>query len=150
MITAIVFSSSIAMADGFRCLTMDGDLKINVFNSTDLEVGTRTGAVMIVSDPTVQNGRKSIATFKNSDGLLQSEGTHYEAKVDLRYKNSNRKGENIAGTKLGALSEIHLFINHNYSRPINDGEVTTADLVLLKRSGDTILKQMVCSRYLKN
>src|SRR3989338_1707434 len=103
VMAAVMASSTAAFADGFVCETRAQDLNVKVYNNTNPELGTRTAAVMVLSDPSVSHGRKTIARFQNSNGLISNTGAHYEAKVDLRYNDSARKGELIGGTKLGQL-----------------------------------------------
>src|ERR1044072_840981 len=101
MKTLVLIASALvgasAFADGFVCENLDANLRIKAYNHTQAEEGTRVGATMIVSDPSISHGRSTIATFADADSLLTSDGASYTAKVDLRFNNSGRKGENIAG-----------------------------------------------------
>src|SRR6185503_10108376 len=67
-------ASSAAYADGFKCETLAGDLAIKAYNNTQPSEGTRTGAVMVLSDPAVNSGRKTIARFTDVNGVLTSQG----------------------------------------------------------------------------
>jgi len=146
-----VFMGTQAWADGFRCQSIDGDLNVSVFNHTQPEIGTRVGAVMVLSDPSVKAGRKTIARFTGVNGTLASDSLTYIAKVDLRFKDSRRKGELLAGTRLGQLAEIQLDVDgFTYLQPIADGDLVSGTLSLTKRSGDIIEVAMDCVRYLKN
>jgi len=150
IITVIaLLAGSSAYADGFVCTNVDGDLKIKVFNHVQPEVGTRTGAIMIVSDPTISHGRKTIATF-NDASLLQNEGASYMSKVDLRFSNSNRSGESVGGSKLGNLKEIILDVDFLYGDNLQDGDITEGTAILVRRSGSTLYHDMECVRYLKD
>jgi hypothetical protein len=130
--------SASAHADGFNCQTVDGDLTVKLYNNTAAEAGTRVGAVMIVSDPSVSGGRKTIARFTDTNGLLDSRSSRYEANVDLRFTDSARKGENILGTKLGQLDKIIADIDFSYAAPVEAGEEVSGSLILVKRNGDRV------------
>lgn len=150
LMTLIGTLSTPALADGFVCRALDEDLNVRVYNHTSPEKGTRNAAIMVLSDPTVQSDRKTIAVFKDSTGLLSSETLSYDAKVDLRYKNSSRKGEYVAGTRLGYVDRFILDVFFSYVNPLRDGELTDAIFTIVKRNGEEITLDMECERYLKN
>lgn len=145
----MIAASSIASADGFVC-EGDSGIKIKVYNNTEASEGTRNAAVLVVSDTSVGHGNKTIARFTDVAGTLSQKGTVYVAKVDLRFNDSERKGEWIAGTKLGELAHIKLSVAHNYLSPMAHGETTYATAKYLKRNGDVLTEKMECTRYLKN
>lgn len=144
-----VISSTVALADGFVC-TSESGLNLKVYNHTDAAQGTRTASVMVISDSNVGAGNKTIAKFTDVKGTLNSQSQVYTADVDLRFSDSNRKGELIGGTKLGQLAQIELAIDFSYSQPLNNGEETSAALTLTKRNGEKIVENVNCVRYLKN
>lgn len=146
---AMIFAGTQAKADGFVC-TSESGLVVKVYNHTQPEMGTRSGAIMIVSDSNINAGNKTIATFKDSTGLLKSKELVYTGKVDLRFNDSSRKGELIGGTKLGELAKIMLSVNFSYAHPVAYGETLTGYVYLVKRN-DTVLSETAnCVRYLKN
>ncbi len=151
-VLAVVFATAAtaAYADGFKCSATDGSLNVMVYNNVQPEFGTRTAAKMVLSNPVVAYGNKTIATFEDSTGLLSSEGAAYEAKVDLRYANSNRKGELVAGTKLGYIDSLRLEVPFSYYAPVPAGTRLASVLRIEKRNGDSIDVEMDCVRYLKN
>jgi hypothetical protein len=138
-----------ARADGFRCQTADESLNITVYNQTSRDAGTRNAAVLIVSDPTVATGNRTIARF-TADETLDNTGSSYDARVDLRYKDSNRRGEYIGGTRLGELRTINLDVAFSYANPVVEGSDLPAVLTLVKRDGDEIVLDATCARYLAN
>jgi hypothetical protein len=146
----VMMTASSAMADGFVCETLDGSLNIKAYNHTAPEAGTRTGAILVLSDPAVQSGRKTIARFEDVEGNLSSSGAEYVANVDLRFANSGRKGELILGTKLGQLDQVILDLDYVYNHVSKDGEEVKGSLLLVKRNGDRIVSLVECARYLKN
>jgi hypothetical protein len=148
-ILAMGFSGA-AMADGFICDTANGQYTVKVYDQTSASKGTRNGAIMIISDNTIQLGRKTVATFESEQTLRDRQGASYEASVDLRYNNSNRAGENVFGTKLGEIDTIRLNVGYDYNSPVKSGEELDGQLIVLKRNGQKGKLQVACSRYLKN
>ena len=149
LIALVLISSSIAKADGFLCETQTG-LRLKVFNHLQPSRGTRAPAVMVVSDSKVQSDRKTIAVFRDVDAKLLLEEDTYLAKVDLRRRESNRQGELLAGTKLGNVDQIKLYIDFSYGRAVEHGTELTGTMTLLKRDAGLIVEQAICTRYLKN
>ncbi len=146
---AALTTASIASADGFVCVSTAQDLKVHVFNHVTPQAGTRNGAVMVLSNPKVSLGRKTIAKF-DSEGLLSNEASRYTADVDLRFTDSSRKGELIAGTKLGYIDSMVLDVDFTYAAPVISGTVIDGVLTIAKRNGESTLVNMECERYLKN
>jgi len=146
----MIMASTAAHADGFLCDNQEGNLRIKVYHHTQPQLGTRNVAVMIVSDPTVADGRKTIATFDADKALLTSSSATYTANVDLRFSTSNRKGENVGGTKLGELDQIILHVDYSFDNPVPAGSEVGGEAVLVRRgSASDIRIPMNCSRYLK-
>lgn len=147
-LSMLVLGAVQAKADGFVCQSDDGSLNLRAFNQTAPVAGTRNAAVLIVSDPTVSFGRKTIARF-TAGHTLANAGSTYLANVDLRYNDSGRKGELIGGTKLGELKQIKLNVAFSYALPIPAGQDVDALITLTKRSGEKIALPASCTRYLK-
>ena len=148
-------STSIAQADGFKCVGQNTGLNINVFNHTDPSDGTRSPAVMVVSDPMIGSPNKTIAKFSSDNRNLDYLGYgKYSAKVDLRFNDSGRQGENIAGTKLGQLATIVLAIEFAYNQNTTDLARAVAEIPgkisYNKRNGEVLEEAVACTRYLKN
>ncbi|MGE3974210.1 MAG: hypothetical protein AB7F59_06770 [Bdellovibrionales bacterium] len=146
---ALLATASQAQADGWVCATESEDLKVQVYNQVQPELGTRTAAVMVLSDPRVSEGRKTIARF-TAGNTLSNQGASYVADVDLRRTDSSAKGELIAGTKLGFIDSITLDVAFSYSRPVAAGTIVAGDLTILKRNGRVTQLEVACKRYLKN
>jgi hypothetical protein len=146
---SMVLAAGSARADGFVCETMDGTLKAKVYHEVQPEEGTRNPAVLILSNPSVQAGRKTIATFEGNE-TLEGSVLNYVAKVDLRYNNSNTKGEYLLGTRLGELKSIALDVDFTYANPVPRGQELSGMISAVKRNGEVIEAEVVCTRYLKN
>ncbi len=146
---AATLAGSVASADGFVCATEAQDLKVQVYNHVQPEHGTRNAAKMVLSNPQLALGRKTIAAF-SSASLLDNHATVYTADVDLRFSESSRKGELIAGTKLGFIDTITLAVDFSYTRPMIEGATTEGILTIVKRNGDVKEVAVECERYLKN
>lgn len=143
-------SASIAKADGFKCMTAEGYLAVKVYNHTEPSMGTRSVSTMIISDPSVGFGRKTVALFTSEKGTLAAHGLgKYVAAVDLRMKASRRAGEYLVGTRLGELDTISLDLDFNYAYPVEDGAEVLGLATFVKRNGEVLSRELVCSRYLK-
>ena len=148
LIAGLVLSQS-ALADGFICESQEQGLRVKAFHKTQPELGTRNAAILIVSNTSINFGRKTIATFSADNAVLSNKAAHYDASVDLRFKTSNRKGELIGPTKLGQLQNIKLDVAFSYATPVADGAQMPGVVTLVKRSGDEIELDVTCTRYLK-
>jgi hypothetical protein len=153
--TIVSLLSTMAFADGFNCSTKSDDLNISVYNMVNPTDGTRSPSVMVVSDPAVSTGRKTIAKFLANDGLLSTphladDRLTYVGKVDLRYNNSGRTGELILGTHLGEVDTVRLDVSFVYGDNLVDNQVVDALVILTKRDGERIIRQANCARYLKD
>ena len=143
----VLLATSAAHADGFRCQTKEGDLNIRIYNETN--GATRNASVMVLSDPFVQHGNKTIAVFRAENSVLGQTGARYVANVDLRYNESGRGGENVGGTKLRYLKHIVVDLDFNYARPVAGGSMVQGIVTFLKRDGGDSFQEVVCHRYLK-
>ena len=150
----LLSSSTLALADGFICEGKNSGLQVKLYNHTDPAYGTRTPAVMVLSNPHVQSDRKTVAVFSDQNQTRDYLGRgQYQAKVDLRYLDSGRQGENVAGTKLGQLKTIILKIKFSYSHSdtliANSVDEIPASLFYQKRNGELLDEQAACKRYRK-
>jgi len=146
----ILFSATSAYADGFQCQTWEDDLTIKIYNNTNPLEGTRNSAVMILSDPSISHGRKTIAVFRDVNATLSNMGASYDGLVDLRFKEIRRKGELISGTKLGFLKHVLVDVDFSYATPVAHRTLLRGTLKLIKRDGEVIERDLDCERYLKN
>src|ERR1035437_8361085 len=90
-----VAAISTAKADGFKCEGVNTGINVQVFNHTNPSEGRRTAAVMIVSDSYINSPNKTIAKFTDENNTLVYQGYGlFQAKVDLRYIESSKRGEN--------------------------------------------------------
>jgi hypothetical protein len=141
--------SSVSFADGFVCESEDSGLNVEVYNKVNPDEGTRVGNVMVVSDSSIGEGLQTIAVFRESSGLLVNESSTYTGKVDLRFKETGRAGENIGGTKLGQLAYVVLHVDFKFSKPVLKGTLAKGELILITRNGQQLREDLACYRYLK-
>ncbi len=139
-----------AFADGFVCQTLDQDMTIRIYNNVNPEVGTRVGAVMVISDQSVLPGKKTTARFRDTNGQLTNNSSKYTANVDLRYTDVEKGGRNILGTKLDLVDTIDVKIAFSYAYPVADGAKVAGKVVVNKRNGAKKVRYLDCTRYLKN
>jgi len=154
-----ILAANSAKADGFKCEGANTGLSVKVFNHVQPADGTRSAAVMILSDTYVNSPNKTIAKFTDENHTLAYKGYGlFEAKVDLRYIESSKKGENVAGTKLGQLKNINLQLyashGHKFTYDIasvfKNKEIMDAQLTYVKRNGEVREEKAICARYTKN
>src|SRR3984957_6786176 len=98
MVVALVLgTASSAFADGFVCQAKNGSLTVKAYNNTQPSIGTRTAAVLVLSDPETNAGEQTIARFTDVKGTLSSSGATYTANIDLRFKDQKNKEALVAG-----------------------------------------------------
>lgn len=154
MMIAGMTTAVASKADGFHCQARNTGMNIKLFNHVQADEGTRSAAVMVLSQPSIQSPNKTIAKFSDANRTLNYKGYgKYEAKVDLRFNDSGRAGENIGGTKLGQLKSIILDLNFSYNTlDVELAKVSSVQGVIkyVKRDGDVLAETVTCARYLKN
>jgi hypothetical protein len=145
-----LMAATAAHADGFRCQTTDGALALKMYNNTDPTVGTRTVAVMVLSDGTADAGSRTIARFTDVNETVSNSGASYVAKVDLRFNGiGEHQNAQVDDTTLGQLKTIHASVDFSYSEPVARGATISGKLVLVKRDGGELERDLDCTRYLK-
>jgi hypothetical protein len=151
MVATLLLISAPAFADGFVCQTSNGDLDIKVYNNTDASQGTRTGAILVLSNPEESQGDQTIARFKDAKGTLSNSASTYTANVDLRFKDQSNKDALVAGqVTLADLDTVELYVAFSYAQPVAAGDTVDGELTLNTRGGDSIQFDVSCTRYLKN
>ena len=151
-VMAMIATTAAAQADGFICEGQNTGLVFKMYNHTHAVDGTRNAAIMIVSDPAVGAGNKTIASFSDAKSTASNNGATYTGKVDLRVSESNLGGRNIAGTKLSQLASITASVNFCYyhDTPSADGETFSGNATYNKRNGEILTEKLSCTRYKKN
>lgn len=153
-LTALFLGSApTALADGFDCQARNTGLLIHVVNSPNAAVGTRTPEVMTVLNPLLKPGQQEIVRFSHDNQTLSYLGRgNYLGQVDLRYLDSGRRGENIAGTKLGQLKSILLDIEFSYAHSdielANSVKEVPGKIFYTKRTGEILEEPATCKRFL--
>lgn len=146
--------ASVCKADGFLCRSANGNLNVKVYDSVQNVYGTRSAAYMIISNPQLHSGVRTLAVFSSAQGTLRAyshSGAYrtYRGKVDLRFNNV-RKGQFVLSEPMAKLASVrlHIYFNYNRSQIANGGEVMgVVDLV--ERNGHHVYSETSCTRYLK-
>jgi hypothetical protein len=160
VLSAIAISSlfntsfSVAHADGFLCQAANTGIQIKIYNHTDAAAGTRTPAIMVVSDPSLAEGAQTIASFSDANRDLQYNGKgNYSANVDLRFSDSSNQSAIIGGTTLGQMKTLEVAINFSYNAMTTVlASVSTSipgQMIYHLRSGEINQESLSCTRYLK-
>jgi hypothetical protein len=145
-----MLAASSAYADGWQCQTVERDLNVAVYNHTQPSQGTRNAAIMIVADPAVQAGRKTVATFTDIEQTLSSQGSTYTAFASQAVNQGARGGEYLSGTRLMYVRALQLQVAFNYAVPTAARALVPGRLLVEKINGERLVRNMVCARYLKN
>lgn len=141
-------------ADGFVCENLEESLKVQVYNHTKPTRGTRSPAVMVVSDPGRELGKKTIAVFRSADGELFADGSRFYAfsadasEAELPQWDAIRQA--ISGIEELEILEVSLAVDFKYSQPVPHGSPLEGVLELVLESGDLLWLEMDCVRYLKS
>lgn len=140
------------LADGFICEAINDNLEVRVFNHTKASVGTRNVSVMVVSDPTLNFGERTLLSLNSKQNSLVSRGAHYNASLNF---NSNEVSKEVAdkpilGIKLSEIKNIALRVNFSYAYPVKKGTIVDAILTLIDRNDNSHQSAFNCERYLKN
>lgn len=152
LIAAMVLgAASSAFADGFVCQAKNGSLTVKAYNNTQPKAGTRTAAVLVLSDPEANAGEQTIARFTDVKGTLTNTGANYNANVDLRFKDQSKKEMLVAGKlALEELDTVELAVDFNYAAPVPAGQTVDGTITLNPRQGAPLSLDANCERYLKN
>jgi len=147
--------SNLALADGFVCQGVNTGLNLKVYNHTQASAGTRSPAVLVVSDPSAEANNQTIATFTSDAQTLSYQGYGaYLATVDSNDEDVAQNDKNIAGAKFNDLQTIEMNVNFSYSSVTTGlAKITTeipGKVTYRKKSGETIEENLTCTRYLKN
>ena len=146
--------ASVSKADGFICTTPNGDLNVKVFDHVYSYLGTRNAARMIVSNPQLEPGNRTLAVFSSEQGTLwnstnRGEYLTYTGHVDLRFNNIH-KSQLILSEPVAKLYAVRLRVYFNYRKShMRDGTPVFGALDLVTRRGRHIYSETSCTRYLK-
>jgi len=144
-------AASVAHADGFVCQTQNGAMNLQVYDYTQAAQGTRSPAILVLSDSQASAGFKTIARFTNVKGTLTHSGSTYFANVDLRFSDQSNKTALVGGkVLLEDTDTIQVSIAYNFNEPVKAGEFLPGVLLINTREGEQINMGLACQRYLKN
>ena len=144
---------SLAHADGFVCTADDSGIKIKVYNQVEPNLGTRSPAVMIISDPTLVKSNQTLVTFSSNLQNLSYRGKGlYSGQVQINA--IQNKDALLAGTKLEQLNTIELEVVFSYNTDSTTlakaVDMVPATLHYYKVSGEAASESATCFRYLKD
>ena len=123
MVLVGLVASSSAFADlNYTCSNTEGTLRVRA----------RDNKVLVVSNPSLRAGNKTVATFSRSAKNLVSRDDNYVGTVDLRRIGTRRGGELLLGTRLNQLQEIEVDLI------LLEIEEFVAKVTLTKRDGDLV------------
>lgn len=152
LLSLIVLSvTSLAQADGFHCKTIEGDVSLLIHNHAHPEAGTRKGAVMVVTDRMAEADSRNIIHFYGDAGRLMNKGSRYVGIVGENFRDGTYVDDPyFSGAFLSELLQIVADIDFSYGAPVANGAEVLGTMILIKQSGDEIVRDLSCKRFLKN
>lgn len=138
-------------ADGFICESPQGYLRIKIFHHTSFQTGgTRKVAVMVLSNPRVPMGKRTIGVFNESKGNLLRDSSAYIANFDFRFKGLYSKPQEfIKDISKRDIQTLEITPNFNINEPIAPAAKLKARFKMNLRSGQAYQGWIECIRYLK-
>lgn len=127
------------------CLGTDGDVKFEV--QVDRARARYPKALaMRVSDPNVSLSRQEIAFFDAKDGLLTTDGNQFTGHVSDAHPLTGRRGERIGGTLLGALEQVTLEVDIDFTEEPSARKRHAAVVTYMKKNGEELVQDLDCRR----
>jgi hypothetical protein len=127
------------------CLGTDGDVKFEV-QLDRTRAKFPIALAMRVSDPNVSVERQEIAFFDAQDGMLSTNGTEFIGYVSDFHPLTGRRGERIGGTVLGALKEVSLEVDVDFTQEPGLRKRHAAVATYLKKNGEELVQDLDCRR----
>lgn len=154
-----ILAAPAARADQFVCQTLDGHLEARVHNHTQPTPGIRSVAIMGLWGVRSPQEKKALAVFNETDGMVLRDGTQYVTRLGLEAsaqldaaiesKGLDDYAEALLGTDISRLRGIAVKVRYNYRYSTGDRYRTTGVLMIARRDGETIVRDVNCVRYLK-
>lgn len=144
----LAMAQNYAAAENFEmitCLGTDGDVKFEI-QIDRVDPQFPQAMAMRVSDPNVSIARQEIAFFDASQGLLSTEGTSITGHVSEVHPLTSRRGERIGGTVLGALKQVTVVLDIDFSQELNPRKRHAATVTYLKKIGEELVQDLDCRR----
>lgn len=129
-----------------QCESVDGDVQFQILMEVRNKNESPQALGMTVTDLNVSADRSEIATFMYNDGVLNNTNGVVVGYVDLANPRTSRKGERIAGTRLGHLRSIMVDLDIDFTTRPTVGEKYSAQAVYLKKIGEELVQDLDCSR----
>ncbi|MBP7843478.1 MAG: hypothetical protein KA116_01565 [Proteobacteria bacterium] len=147
----ISLTANFLWADGFICESPQGYLRIKIFHHTSFQTGgTRKVAVMVLSNPRVPMGKRTIGVFNENKGTLIRDSSSYFANFDFRFKGLYSKPQEfIKDISKKDIQSLEITPNFNINEPIAPSAKLKARFKLSLRSGQDYQGWIDCIRYLK-
>jgi hypothetical protein len=153
-LTLVTIAPTLALADGFDCTGRNSGIEVKIYNNTDPSMGTRTPAVLIVSDPSRDYGDRTIATFKNDQITAEGHGTYF-ATTDTVDHRPTADAQVLQNSRLGHLENVLLKMNFSYAEEFltdltKKPESFSGSVYYQETSGATRNESVRCTHYLKD
>ncbi len=146
LFAAVLVGSTAAKADGFLCVDESNTYGIKLYDNVQAKLGTRTPAIMILTDGSQAAGSHTLATFSQAEGTLSYVQGSYHATASFPAAYT----QTLNGVKMSQIKDLIFSINHNFNLPLQPGEKVLAQLVISDKSFKSTYLNFTCSRYLKN
>jgi hypothetical protein len=127
------------------CLGIDGDVKFEV-QVDRTKPSFPIALAMRVSDPNVSEERQEIAFFDAQDGMLSTNGNEFVGHVSDFHPLTSRRGERIGGTVLGALKQVALEVEIDFTQEPGPRKRHAAMATYLKKNGEELVQDLDCRR----
>lgn len=127
------------------CLGIDGDVKFEV-QIDRTRARFPKALAMRVSDPNVSPARQEIAFFDVKNGLLSTDGNQFTGHVSDVHPLTGRRGERIGGTLLGALEQVTLEVDIDFSEEPSARKRHAAVVTYIKKNGEELVQDLDCRR----
>lgn len=150
LIAVTFLAANQALADGFLCRTSDNTLNVKVYDHVQSNKGTRSAAVLVLSNPLANEGEHTIARFTAEQNTLENSGASFAANVDLRHVNDLNKTALLADkVAVEDVNTLELKVAFNYDAPVASGVGMDGVLLINTRTGSHERIVLDCVRYLK-
>ncbi len=143
---AIFTASQAAKADGFICADQSGQFGIKLYDNVQPKLGTRSPAILIITDGSKEAGGKTLASFTPDQGDLHLAYGSYHATANF----PSAYNQLLEGVKMSQIKELVFSVKHDFNRPLPANQKALAQLQIHDKSQNTTYVNFTCTRYLKD